>query len=87
MPASQPDVVALDVQLEGGTRLQVLRAVRRARPGIAFVDFSNNASAPYRKRHVGRARGASSTRAAGSTSWPVPSPKRPATPSIDPSQE
>jgi DNA-binding NarL/FixJ family response regulator len=51
--ATQPDVVVLDVQLEGGTGLQVLRAVRQARPGIAFVVFSNNASAPYRKRYLG----------------------------------
>ncbi len=51
--ASQPEVVVLDVQLEGGTGLQVLRAVREAAPGIAFVVFSNNAAAAYRKRYLG----------------------------------
>lgn len=51
--AAQPDVVVLDVQLEGGTGLEVLRAVRQAEPGIAFVVFSNNSSAPYRKRYLG----------------------------------
>jgi DNA-binding NarL/FixJ family response regulator len=51
--AACPDVVVLDVQLEGGTGLQVLRAVRRSRPGIEFVVFSNNAGAQYRKRYLG----------------------------------
>lgn len=51
--ATAPDVVVLDVQLEGGTGLQVLRAVRQARPAIAFIVFSNNSSAPYRKRYLG----------------------------------
>ena len=56
--ASHPQVVVLDVQLEGGTGLQVLRAVRQADPGIAFVVFSNNAGPAYRKRYLGE--GASS---------------------------
>ncbi|TFZ07840.1 response regulator [Ramlibacter humi] len=51
--AAGPDVVVLDVQLEGGTGLQVLRAVREARPAIAFVVLSNNASEPYRRRYLG----------------------------------
>ena len=51
--AARPDVVVLDVQLEGGTGLQVLRAVREANPGIDFVVLSNNASEPYRKRYLG----------------------------------
>jgi DNA-binding NarL/FixJ family response regulator len=51
--ASHPDVVVLDVQLEGGTGLQVLRAVRQAEPDIAFVVFSNNAGPAYRKRYLG----------------------------------
>ena len=51
--AARPDVVVLDVQLEGGTGLQVLRAVRQAEPAIAFIVFSNNASPPYRKRYLG----------------------------------
>ena len=51
--AAHPDVVVLDVQLEGGTGLEVLRAVRRVDPGIAFVVFSNNAAPAYRKRYLG----------------------------------
>jgi two-component system response regulator DesR len=50
--ASQPQVVVLDVQLAGGTGLQVLRAVRQVAPEIAFVVFSNNAGAAYRKRYL-----------------------------------
>ena len=50
--AAHPDVVVLDVQLEGGTGLEVLKAVRRADPAIAFVVFSNNAGPAYRKRYL-----------------------------------
>jgi two-component system response regulator DesR len=48
-----PDVVVLDHQLEGGTGLQVLKAVRQADPQVAFVVFSNNSAAAYRKRYLG----------------------------------
>ncbi len=51
--STHPDVVVLDVQLEGGRGLDVLRAVRGADPRIAFVVFSNNASPAYRKRYLG----------------------------------
>lgn len=50
--ASRPDVVVLDVQLEGGTGLAVLRAVRKAAPGIAFVVLSNHAADAYRKLYL-----------------------------------
>lgn len=50
--ATVPDVVVLDVQLDGGSGLQVLRAVRQAAPQIAFVVFSNNAGPAYRKRYL-----------------------------------
>ena len=50
--AARPDVVVLDVQLEGGTGLEVLKAVRQADPGVAFVVFSNNATPAYRKRYL-----------------------------------
>ncbi len=50
--ASRPEVVVLDIQLEGGSGLQVLQAVRAADPGIAFVVFSNNANPAYRKRYL-----------------------------------
>lgn len=48
-----PDVVVLDVQLEGGSGLQVLQAIRHAAPGIAFVVFSNSSDPVYRKRYLG----------------------------------
>ena len=51
--AARPDVVVLDVHLEGGSGLQVLRAVRLAAPAIAFVVFSNNGGPAYRKRYLG----------------------------------
>jgi two-component system response regulator DesR len=50
--AVQPDVVVLDVQLASGSGLSVLRAIRQAAPGIAFVVFSNNAGPAYRKRYL-----------------------------------
>jgi two-component system response regulator DesR len=55
--AAHPDVVVLDVRLEGGTGLQVLRAVRRVEPGIGFVVFSNNADPAYRQRYLGEGAG------------------------------
>lgn len=51
--SSQPDVVVLDVQLDGGTGLQVLKAVRSSDPEVAFVVFSNNSAPAYRKRYLG----------------------------------
>jgi DNA-binding NarL/FixJ family response regulator len=51
--SAHPDVVVLDVQLEGGTGLEVLRAVRQSDPHIAFVVFSNNSAPAYRKRYIG----------------------------------
>ena len=50
--AERPDVVVLDVQLEGGTGLEVLKAVRAASPGVAFVVFSNSSGPAYRKRYL-----------------------------------
>lgn len=51
--STHPDVVVLDVRLDGGCGLQVLRAVREADPHIGFVVFSNSAAAAYRKRYLG----------------------------------
>ena len=51
--ATHPDVVVLDVQLDGGQGLDVLRVVRGIEPGIAFVVFSNNSAPAYRKRYLG----------------------------------
>ena len=50
--ASRPDVVVLDVRLEGGTGLEVLKAVQVVVPAVAFVVFSNNASPAYRQRYL-----------------------------------
>lgn len=50
--AAAPDVVVLDAELDGGSGLQVLRAVRQAAPQIAFVVFSNNAGPAYRRRYL-----------------------------------
>jgi DNA-binding NarL/FixJ family response regulator len=50
--ADRPQVVVLDVQLEGGNGLEVLRAVRAAAPEIAFIVFSNNSGPAYRKRYL-----------------------------------
>lgn len=50
--ALHPDVVVLDVQLEGGSGLEVLKAVRSADPTVAFVVFSNSATSVYRRRFL-----------------------------------
>jgi DNA-binding NarL/FixJ family response regulator len=50
--AANPDVVVLDVQLEGGTGLQVLEVVREASPRIAFVVFTNSSGAAYRRCYL-----------------------------------
>jgi len=50
--SASPDVVVLDIQLEGGSGLQVLRAVRDAAPAIAFVIFSNRCEPGYRKCYL-----------------------------------
>jgi DNA-binding NarL/FixJ family response regulator len=51
--ATRPDVVVLDIQLDGGQGLEVIKAVRPAAPDIAFVVFSNNSGPAYRKRYLG----------------------------------
>jgi two-component system response regulator DesR len=49
---SRPHVVVLDVQLDGGAGLEVLRTVRLAAPEVAFVVFSNNSGPAYRRRYL-----------------------------------
>lgn len=49
---TQPDVVVLDAQLEGGSGLEVLQWVRAAEPQIAFVVFTNNNAPAYRRRYL-----------------------------------
>ena len=51
--ASHPDVVVLDIQLDGGSGLEVLKTVRLAAPEVAFVVFSNHSAPAYRKRYLG----------------------------------
>lgn len=50
--ASHPDVVVLDVQLDGGSGLEVMRTVHLAAPEVAFVVFSNHVGPAYRKRYL-----------------------------------
>jgi DNA-binding NarL/FixJ family response regulator len=50
--ALHPDVVVLDIQLQGGSGLQVLRAIREAAPATGVVVFSHNASSAYRQRYL-----------------------------------
>jgi DNA-binding NarL/FixJ family response regulator len=49
----KPDAVVLDVELEGGTGLEVLTAVRPADPRVQFVVFSLNASSPHYEHYLG----------------------------------
>jgi DNA-binding NarL/FixJ family response regulator len=50
--AARPDVVVLDVQLKGGTGLQLMHAVRQMDPGIAFVVFTIEDSPAFRKGYL-----------------------------------
>ena len=50
--AARPDAVVLDLQLDGGTGLEVLRAVRTARPDLVFIVFSIHADPVYRKLYL-----------------------------------
>ena len=47
--AQKPDVVVLDLKLDGGSGFEVLREVREREPGIDFYMLSNFASEPYRR--------------------------------------
>lgn len=46
---TRPDCVLLDYQLIGGTGVDVLRAVHRQSPGIAFIVLTNHATAQHRR--------------------------------------
>lgn len=50
--AARPDVVVPDVRLDGGSGLQVLRSVRAADPGAAFIVLSNSAAPACRNRYL-----------------------------------
>ena len=45
---SHPQYVLLDYQLEGGTGLDVLRAVHPQDPGVVFIVLTNHATPQYR---------------------------------------
>jgi DNA-binding NarL/FixJ family response regulator len=46
--AARPDVVVLDLHLREGSGFDVLRAVRKAAPAIAFFVLTNHPHAAYR---------------------------------------
>ena len=46
---TRPDCVILDYQLEGGTGLEVLQALRAATPDIVFVVLTNHANPQHRR--------------------------------------
>lgn len=50
--ATKPDVVVLDIQLKDGSGLEVLCAVRQARPELAFIVFSIHADPVYRNLYL-----------------------------------
>ena len=49
---TRPDVVVLEVELDGGSGLQVLRAVRLLEPGIPFVVFTIHADPAFCLRYL-----------------------------------
>lgn len=48
--AARPDLVLLDLRLEHGSGLDVLRAVHGAEPQIQFYMLSNFTTEPYRRQ-------------------------------------
>jgi DNA-binding NarL/FixJ family response regulator len=50
--ATQPHCVVLDIQLIGGTGIEVLRAIGPLAPGIEFIVLTNNASPQYRRFYM-----------------------------------
>jgi DNA-binding NarL/FixJ family response regulator len=46
---THPDCVLLDYQLEGGTGVDVLRAVHARSPDIAFIVLTNHATPQHRR--------------------------------------
>lgn len=50
--ATHPDVVVLDVQLDGGTGIEVLRSIHRTNPEVGFVVFSIHAEPVYRTLYL-----------------------------------
>jgi len=46
---THPDCVLLDYQLDGGTGVDVLRAVHPQMPGVAFIVLTNHATLQHRR--------------------------------------
>ena len=46
---THPDSVVLDIQLSGGSGIEVLRKVRSVDPGIVFIMLTNHANPQYRR--------------------------------------
>jgi DNA-binding NarL/FixJ family response regulator len=46
---THPDSVVLDIQLTGGSGIEVLRKVRSVAPGIVFIMLTNHPNPQYRK--------------------------------------
>ena len=49
---TQPDCVVLDIQLIGGTGIEVLRAIVPQAPGIDFIVLTNHATPQYRRFYM-----------------------------------
>jgi DNA-binding NarL/FixJ family response regulator len=49
LPGRSPDALILDLQLPGGSGLEVLRAVRQRLPKMRVIVMTNFAAEPYRK--------------------------------------
>ena len=49
---TQPDCVVLDIQLIGGTGIEVLRAVTPYAPNINFIVLTNHATPQYRRFYM-----------------------------------
>jgi DNA-binding NarL/FixJ family response regulator len=52
LESNAPDALILDLQLPGGSGLQVLRAVRQALPKMRVIVMTNFAAEPYRKAAI-----------------------------------
>jgi len=48
--STQPQAVVLDLQLKGGSGIDVLRSLRNANSGVTVIVLTNYATAAYRKR-------------------------------------
>ena len=46
---TQPDSVVLDIQLSGGSGIDVLRKIRPVAPGIVFIMLTNHPNPQYRR--------------------------------------